>query len=313
MKYAIAIFYLTSFTAGFANLSLIALSLIRRRRLLDLFHGLCVLFFMCYMLFWNLHQIVIDILGLSFFNSGKTYLTAALLVQIPLLFVVPRFLSLFFGLELVHDSLRYRIAKFVSWIYYILAAIWCITVIVSVFVAFSPRWHAFALRACGSTVLSLAPVGIVFSLIREKGRKGERWFHTWGLSAALFLALPFWAAQNFWQGHIPSGGRLFDTQNLFFLIWNLASCVIYMLDLKDFTVEGAAGTVRLPDVLSSLSDREREIALLAGQGKSNKDIATILTISPVTVKNHIYNIYQKTGIQNRFELIEIVSESKRQN
>ena len=52
----------------------------------------------------------------------------------------------------------------------------------------------------------------------------------------------------------------------------------------------------------SLTDREREITVLLNQGLAGKEIAFQLRISSMTVKNHIYNIYQKTGARGRVEL-----------
>jgi DNA-binding CsgD family transcriptional regulator len=54
-----------------------------------------------------------------------------------------------------------------------------------------------------------------------------------------------------------------------------------------------------------LSPREAEIAGLVLSGKSNRDIAAQLYISPETVKKHIYNIYQKTGAKNRLQLMNL--------
>jgi len=54
-----------------------------------------------------------------------------------------------------------------------------------------------------------------------------------------------------------------------------------------------------------LSSREAEIAGLVLSGKSNRDIAAQVHISPETVKKHIYNIYQKTGVKNRLQLMNL--------
>lgn len=51
-----------------------------------------------------------------------------------------------------------------------------------------------------------------------------------------------------------------------------------------------------------ISPREREIILLVCQGKSNKEIVDALFISLPTVKDHISNIYRKTGVANRVQL-----------
>jgi len=48
-----------------------------------------------------------------------------------------------------------------------------------------------------------------------------------------------------------------------------------------------------------LSDRQREVTLLAAEGLSNKEIARRLEISDGTVKVHLQQIYSKLGIRNR--------------
>lgn len=58
-----------------------------------------------------------------------------------------------------------------------------------------------------------------------------------------------------------------------------------------------------------ISEREAEVVDLLGRGLTNKDIAEKLFISPGTVKNHIYNIYQKTGVQTRVELLNLLAET----
>lgn len=61
-----------------------------------------------------------------------------------------------------------------------------------------------------------------------------------------------------------------------------------------------------------ISNREREIIELILEGKSNKEIEDVLFISYNTVKNHIYNLYQKLGVKSRGQLINFVLESRRQ-
>jgi len=58
--------------------------------------------------------------------------------------------------------------------------------------------------------------------------------------------------------------------------------------------------------LQSLSTRELCVANLYATGKSYKDIAQELTITPVTVRNFIQRIYSKLALRNKSELITLV-------
>ncbi len=57
-----------------------------------------------------------------------------------------------------------------------------------------------------------------------------------------------------------------------------------------------------PDVLSGalgISTREGEVLAWLAHGKSNRDIADILTLSPRTVTKHVEQIFLKLGVENR--------------
>jgi DNA-binding NarL/FixJ family response regulator len=51
--------------------------------------------------------------------------------------------------------------------------------------------------------------------------------------------------------------------------------------------------------LGELSARELQVLGLLAQGFSNKEISQKLLISEKTVKNHLYNIFKKLGVQGR--------------
>jgi len=55
-----------------------------------------------------------------------------------------------------------------------------------------------------------------------------------------------------------------------------------------------------------LTDCEREIERLAEEGRSNKDIADVLDLSPGTVRNYLSEAAQKLGAANRVEAGRIV-------
>jgi DNA-binding CsgD family transcriptional regulator len=73
---------------------------------------------------------------------------------------------------------------------------------------------------------------------------------------------------------------------------------------------GASGHVATPlleaaghrPALASLTRREQEVALLAAQGMSKREIADTLFLSVRTIGNHINHVYAKLGIGSREEL-----------
>jgi DNA-binding NarL/FixJ family response regulator len=60
---------------------------------------------------------------------------------------------------------------------------------------------------------------------------------------------------------------------------------------------------KVVDPYEALSEREREIFQLIAEAHSNKDIATILGISPATVETHRARILQKLDIHNAAEVV----------
>jgi len=57
-----------------------------------------------------------------------------------------------------------------------------------------------------------------------------------------------------------------------------------------------------PEIVSLLSQREREVLRHAAAGLGNKEVATRLSISEATVKVHLTHIFQKLGLRGRGEL-----------
>jgi len=59
----------------------------------------------------------------------------------------------------------------------------------------------------------------------------------------------------------------------------------------------------LQDSYELLTSREKEILQMLAEGKTNKDIATVLNLSPYTVETHRANLMQKLGLHNTAELV----------
>jgi DNA-binding NarL/FixJ family response regulator len=56
------------------------------------------------------------------------------------------------------------------------------------------------------------------------------------------------------------------------------------------------------DLLEKLSDREREVVIAIGQGKSNAQIGAELYMSVATVKAHVSRLLTKLGLNNRVQV-----------
>jgi DNA-binding NarL/FixJ family response regulator len=63
-----------------------------------------------------------------------------------------------------------------------------------------------------------------------------------------------------------------------------------------------------PDV-ARLTDREREIVTLVGEGLSNDEIAARLVVSPATAKTHVSRSMVKLGVRDRAQLVVLAYES----
>lgn len=63
-------------------------------------------------------------------------------------------------------------------------------------------------------------------------------------------------------------------------------------------------TSRQEDLYNSLSNREREVFQMIAEGRSTREIAEILYVSPSTVKTHRSNIMEKLKMDNISQLIQ---------
>jgi DNA-binding NarL/FixJ family response regulator len=57
------------------------------------------------------------------------------------------------------------------------------------------------------------------------------------------------------------------------------------------------------DIFPELTEREREVLDLIANGSNNKQIASQLSISPKTVRNHVSNIFNKLQVADRSQAI----------
>jgi len=148
-------------------------------------------------------------------------------------------------------------------------------------------------------------LGAAFWVLRASRRAaGPRrrsliWFG--GFHAVVFTAMLGWLARGWLrpetaQAAPVASSLLMAAYNLFPLLWVRA----FHSDRR------TAGSGELDRY--GITPREREIIGLIRSGKTNQEIADELFISLATVKDHNYNIFRKTGVRNRVELINLLRD-----
>jgi DNA-binding CsgD family transcriptional regulator len=129
------------------------------------------------------------------------------------------------------------------------------------------------------------------------------------LSVFSVLAIAQLAAQD-----LPSTPALLHDFSLEQLLYYLGFVVVALVLLAQYFLEPTQGAA--PDLPPGfirrfgISNREREIIEMMARGFSNSTIAEKLFISTVTVKNHIYHIYRKTGAGNKVQLLNMMNSLK---
>lgn len=79
-------------------------------------------------------------------------------------------------------------------------------------------------------------------------------------------------------------------------------------DSKNTENENNAIKKELKEGIINLTKREKQILSYLLSGKTNKEVALILDISLNTVNNHVANIYDKSSVKNRVELVNKFSK-----
>lgn len=76
--------------------------------------------------------------------------------------------------------------------------------------------------------------------------------------------------------------------------------------IADALLEDHVAAMRKNGVTDSyelLTEREREVLCLLAEGRSNKEAAAVLNLSPYTIDTHRTNLMQKLGLHNTAEIV----------
>ena len=71
---------------------------------------------------------------------------------------------------------------------------------------------------------------------------------------------------------------------------------------RELLATGERARKRVEETRDDLTAQEAQIARLAGEGLSNREIGARLFISPRTVEYHLHKVFNKLGISSRHEL-----------
>ena len=146
--------------------------------------------------------------------------------------------------------------------------------------------------------VSLSGLGVGEYTLRAKAANRDGVWNEKGIAIAIRVPAPFWRT---WWFLLLAGAIIVSGVVSVATLWKKAKS------------SSLAAGESLEGIIEAyeLTSREREILRLVLQGASNKDIERKLFISSSTVRNHIYNIYQKLGVRNRLELINRINEDAR--
>jgi DNA-binding CsgD family transcriptional regulator len=79
--------------------------------------------------------------------------------------------------------------------------------------------------------------------------------------------------------------------------------------MRELLATGKRARRRVADTRDQLTPQETQIASLARDGRSNPEIATLLSISPRTVEYHLHKVFTKLRIASRTELHLVLADS----
>ncbi len=126
----------------------------------------------------------------------------------------------------------------------------------------------------------------------------EKTIILYGLVLAVIAVILTWLDYRFWMRDIGPE------------IYGLGIAVLFAglgiwIERQRRPLPAAPANTRNDKAIKALGLTRREVEMLGflAQGKSNKEIARDLDLSPNTIKTHLSNLYQKLGTKNRTQAV----------
>ena len=174
-----------------------------------------------------------------------------------------------------------------------------------------------------TAIFENAPVGLIYTEDRVIRRVNARFAAIFGMSVAGLtgqsLAMLYPSLDEFahtgetWVKALSAKGDHTDER-----IMRRGDGTLFWCRVRGQALDPAAPLARAVWSFADLSGvrpyqpltrREREVYSLLGEGKTSKEIARILDLSPGTVRNYLADAAQKLGAANRIEAFQIAREN----
>lgn len=244
--------------------------------------------------------------NVSSLADWNTYL--AVIVLMGLAGYTIYFTELFLITDVIHRLIKKEINKYVKYSFGLIVILWILFYSAGTYSFFENGNKRFLLELFSATNKTVTVIFLCLSiyLLAESKRLIDGKRNPVFLFGILFFSFAFIDTITIF---LPAeAGHLISVLNGFYL--NL----VFLVCLKRFLIlysgdKSNKGLITLSseEIFNryNISLREKEVVEMIINGKSNKEIEEQLFISGHTVKNHIYNIFQKTGVKSRSQLIRL--------
>ncbi|MBI4977237.1 MAG: helix-turn-helix transcriptional regulator [Spirochaetes bacterium] len=306
MKHIILLYWLTAIISGTAAIS-VGLFLYRntRNNILKCFLLLFISLFPLVILLGIYYYCVINDVSPGDGYGWLNRFTALFTAFVP--YTTVRFRNAFE--DVPNHALITRITLFISIALAVQYIIGCIAAPGLAMLFLRPVFIALVLA-----IIYAAGSGVVLTVLRRNQPKTANRFHDRIGIAVSFISLaslPLFIAVDFWFYTIAG---IESTHGLgilpgFFILISI-SFLVLITGRKETVLFPAAVVTDAFRTRFKLTDRETQIIAFLVNGERYHAIADMLGISLVTVKTHVGNVYQKTGVRSKVDLLKILSHTK---
>lgn len=307
MKYAIFIYQLLSYTTGFAGLVIAIIIYLKFKTKILKYYIYWLLIFTLTLILYNL-----DYFHINFLNKNNIYYNNIFFLFLFFLlaglqfYIFPRLLHLLCNVE-------FKLLKQIIFILLLLfpLGLFCYPIIVTNNNIERISLYILCFKTITITNLMIQLYIILFLIVNIKKIKiKENRILAKITLITIIISFPIWILEYFWNYNFNNSPRPITTLNLQYFIWNLLCIIIVSKYL--FFIPYTSLVIISESFINkyNISQREKQIIDLIIKGHANKEIAYDLKISNITVRNHIHNIYEKTKVQSKIELLNLINNEK---